>query len=52
MNWSIHDASAHTHLKIVAVALLAAIAVVWVGLAAHMSTMPHDITMLHGILSR
>ena len=52
MNWSIHSANAHTHLMIVAIALLAAMAVVWGSLAAHLSTASRDAPMLHGILSR
>jgi hypothetical protein len=52
MNWSIHSANAHTHLKVVTIALLTAVAVVWGGLAAHMSTTPHDTPTLHGVLSR
>jgi hypothetical protein len=52
MNWSIQNASAHTHLKIVAIALLAAMAVVWGGLAAHLSTMPGGISASHSVLSR
>ncbi|WP_157099972.1 hypothetical protein [Rhodoplanes sp. Z2-YC6860] len=52
MNWSIHSANAHTHLKIVAIALLAAMALVWGSLATHMSTVSRDTPMLHGILSR
>ena len=52
MDWSIGGASAQAHLKIVAIALLAAIAVVWGRLAAHMSTAQRDIPMSHSISSR
>jgi len=51
MNCSIRSASAHTHLKIFAIALLAALAVIWVGLAAHTSSAPRDVSVPSSILS-